>query len=127
MPKMDLRPHEVEQRLREIEERVSKATAPPWSDDKGILWIPSFCGMLEAGVGVPRGADATFCAHAREDVPWLLSLLREREEENRRLREALGWLVHLNRGVSRGGGAPSMVEWEDAWQNAEWLVRGEQP
>ncbi|MBY6277263.1 hypothetical protein [Symbiobacterium thermophilum] len=49
------------------------------------------------------------------------------EEENRRLRKVLDWLVHLNRGVSRGGGAPSMVEWEDAWQNAEWLVRGEQP
>lgn len=110
----------VEQRLREIEERVSKATPGPWyahnpDDDysANVFLVaitpeepnPWWDGPSESQKVVaitltqfPRLAsvadgrweeNAGFIAHAREDVPWLLSLLREREEENRRLRALL--------------------------------------
>lgn len=201
--------NEVEQRLREIEERVSKATPGPWRAVCEATAEETACGRdvysLTGPEWVEEGDysffgedDAQFIAHARDDVPWLLSLLREREEEvralrhllneiecgtddireglrgcgdhscivkkplgmatnggcrcvtnntfevrvllgralrkaarleeeNRRLREALGWLVHLNHGVSKDGGQPTMTEWEDAWEHAEQLLRGEQP
>lgn len=32
---------------------------------------------------------------------------------------ALEWLVHLHHGVSKGGGAPTPSEWDDAYANAE--------
>jgi|GEM_PF-1330345 len=120
---------EQEQRLREIEERVIKATPGPWyahnlDDDMSMNVFlvattpeepdPWWDGEEEAKKVVaitllqsPRVADvadgrweenAGFIAHAREDVPWLLSLIREREEENRRLRERLD---RLEGGIQR--------------------------
>lgn len=112
--------NEVEQRIREIEERASRATPGPWyahnpDDDMSMNVFlvattpeepdPWWDGEEEAKKVVaitllqsPRVADvadgrweenAGFIAHAREDVPWLLSLLREREEEVRALRHLL--------------------------------------
>lgn len=92
--------NEVEQRLREIEERVSKATPGPWRAVCEATAEETACGRdvysLTGPEWVEEGDysffgehDAQFIAHARDDVPWLLSLLREREEEIRRLRTLL--------------------------------------
>jgi len=144
---------EVEQRLREIEERASRATPGPWyahnpDDDMSMNVFlvattpeepdPWWDGEEEAKKVVaitllqsPRVADvadgrweenAGFIAHAREDVPWLLSLLREREEENRRLREALAAI--------RDYAAPRSdlsVYVEIMYEMASDAIRGEQP
>lgn len=89
---------DTEQRLREIEERASRATPGPW-EAYGVGGIHMDGTSDGYSLRTARGrrlhspymtqADADFAAHAREDVPWLLSLLREREEENRRLRQII--------------------------------------
>lgn len=121
-------PDQVEQRLRKIEERVSKASPGPWymhnPDDDYCANVylvattpeepdPWWDGEEEAGkvvaitlLSCPKRVacvaderweeNAEFIAHAREDVPWLLTILREREEENRRLRERV---EHLEDGI----------------------------
>ena len=118
--------NEVERRLREIEEQLMKAKPPydliPCDDpycDRAFIGI---AGDIDNDCGGFRREDAELMTQAPENLRFLLSLLREREEENRQLREALGWLVHLNRGVSKGGGQPTPTEWEDAWQNAERMI-----
>lgn len=74
-------------RLREIQERESKATEGPWEyavdsclrcRDEGkegeydILQVPSgYHAMLD------RKEDADFIAHSRSDIPWLLKLAAE--------------------------------------------------
>ena len=93
---------DVEQRLREIEERASKASEGPWSAKWGyvgarrtlFLSRPDYDGVLfglsdSEAENVQHRADTEFAAEARQDIPWLLSLLREREEEIRRLRTLL--------------------------------------
>lgn len=108
-------PDQVEQRLREIEERVSKATPGPYNP----IWEMCDCGGdypcghpdYVWGLALPEprawtkgehGYDFNYSeicefppetvlmmAHSRDDIPFLLALLREREEENHRLRERL--------------------------------------
>jgi hypothetical protein len=71
--------------LREIEERCEKATPKPWhisvNADSGQRTIDVFYqgGMgavvLKAGVW-EKDEDLRFIAHARSDIPYLLSLLK---------------------------------------------------
>lgn len=95
---------EVEQRLREIEERVSKASPPPWfyHPMRGAVYskgTPILAVVEDVNSAfTTEFADLIFVENAREDIPWLLSLLREREEENRRLRERLD---RLEGGIQR--------------------------
>lgn len=84
-------------RLDEIAEREKRATPGEWfSSDDAIEWSPkqmnSFVDRGAAiepdivvggaqdeqggAVGVIRNEDATFIAHARQDIPWLLSNIR---------------------------------------------------
>ncbi|WP_374711519.1 hypothetical protein [Symbiobacterium terraclitae] len=103
----------VEQRLREIQERVSKASEGPW-----YVQSPRVASVADGR----WEENAEFIAHAREDVPWLLSLLREREEEIRQLRARL---IFVHRGY-----------WPYAWNSVpeeirqeclDAALRGEQP
>lgn len=85
-------------RLQEIRERESKATAGPWVTDD----------VARVGVGEPYGPflatckpsvhdwpvrqqeqdDAEFIAHAREDVPWLLSEMERLETARQEAQES---------------------------------------
>lgn len=97
-------PNEVEQRLKAIEEQLSKAK-PPYD------LIPCDCGDPDCnrafiGVGADdtnlcggfRREDAELMTQAPENLRFLLSLLREREEANRRLRERI---AHLENGIRK--------------------------
>jgi hypothetical protein len=83
----------MEQRIAEIRARVEKATPGPWEP------VPDGCAActetewdvdpLEIGCHgmFAHFIDADFIAHAREDIPYLLSLLAERDAEIARLRQ----------------------------------------
>jgi hypothetical protein len=63
--------------LAEIEARAKAATEGPWRDFDGLLWLPAAQREgYETTYGNPKGADATFCAHARQDIPALTAALR---------------------------------------------------
>ena len=83
---------DIKQRLAEIRARVEKATPGPWRPERepppckgvwvddlpdGSVPVESTGTAFALGVAVaasPRNEDATFIAHAREDVPMLLPL-----------------------------------------------------
>jgi hypothetical protein len=104
---------ETTERLKEIEERAKNATEGPWSEDQedrgkivsGLMPDPEHVGgtiydwciaevagpfcvrpTTELFDGTPNIA---FIAHAREDVPWLLSLLQASQERERKMRRLL--------------------------------------
>lgn len=98
------------ERIKEIEDRAAKATHGAWflHDFTGpeINNIPSSrdvtvsCDhpatitVAEMGRGLTgtleeARANASFIAHSRADIPWLLSTLRAVEADNARLRAAL--------------------------------------
>lgn len=100
---------DTDQRLREIEERLAKATDGPWencrgfvrstargstlqSEDKSVtittstLWVAE-CRDGEAFYNPDGNAD--FIAASRQDVPYLLSRLRASEQRVERMRRAL--------------------------------------
>jgi hypothetical protein len=95
----EMRAAERERFLRAIEERACKASPGPWyyHSVRHPIWgaiynaeKPILAAMEHANPNYASNtADLEFAAWARTDIPFLLSLLREREEENRRLREAL--------------------------------------
>lgn len=92
--------HTTETRLREIAERENKATKGPWKDH-GVPH-PAAVRILKEAAGVssdscliysqPRDygclpetfnrqlSDAEFIAHSRQDVPWLLALIKKQRE-----------------------------------------------
>lgn len=101
-------------RLREIQERVEKATEGPWhaacwphdtveqlvdetavalrksdSTDLFGVWVdreqPLFTAVT--GNGPTSRENAAFIAHAREDIPYLLDQLQQATQEIARLRE----------------------------------------
>lgn len=93
------------ERLAEIAQRAEKATEGPWiafiksqvvavgvplleqhACDKIVHWT----GFDASGVPIQeQQRNAKFIAHAREDVPWLLSELEAADAENARLRSLL--------------------------------------
>lgn len=75
---------EIRQRLAEVEAREQAATEGPWATDGAEIY------QGEAGAGFPwvgetldpdnpeqSNANASFAAHARADVPWLVDLLKQ--------------------------------------------------
>lgn len=78
-----------EERLREIAARAAAATPGPWesqgdghapSNGKTMAWVmveDTFVDVADMHNGPRAYADAKFIAAAREDVPWLLSVLAE--------------------------------------------------
>lgn len=84
----------VNKRVREIRERVEKATLGPWQfapnvnvgglvrSDTGAMAIAAFREDHAEMV-----ANAEFIAHAREDIPYLLDRIEKLEEALRKLCE----------------------------------------
>lgn len=78
------------ERLAAIQRLTDGATKPPWR------WMPTSGDIWGGGdekTIVAKGVwphDAELMAVAREDVPWLLGLIRDRDAELTRLRSLLG-------------------------------------
>lgn len=132
-------------RLEEIEAREKAATPGRWESPytPGLRWNdPMVCGYdsrapeREApyyctGPNTPTlaqaEADSDFIAHARDDVPWLVAQVRERDAEiarlraeNARLRVAVSGLVpHVYTGLAS--------ESDRIRREAVALLRGESP
>jgi len=86
--------NEILRRLEEIEKRASKATPGPWryGESRDEQWVESslppnvphhlivydeYIGEPDQEVWKQTANDLSFIAHAREDVPWLCSLMRK--------------------------------------------------
>lgn len=85
---------EIEQRLREIEERYSNSTEGLWVARKIIL-MESYVILPNEDTGTPiakdmlNGMDCSFMAHAHQDIPFLLSALREVLADKEKFESAL--------------------------------------
>lgn len=73
----------MDDRLREIEERVAKASPGPWVvEGTGGIHMDGTRDWYAVRIGnhVIRGldgkAEADFIAHSREDIPWLIQQVR---------------------------------------------------
>jgi hypothetical protein len=67
-------------RMSAIRKRCDRATAGPWKHDLDkdtrdmpFVYTPTAPFLVDINIGTPD--DAAFIAHAREDIPWLLSEL----------------------------------------------------
>lgn len=99
----------------EIRSREQAATGGPWGDRDGLLWLPhkdGRPGRFETGEGVVRDKDATFIAHARADIPWLLAELDMHRTRWQRL-------VNGFAGAFNNGAVPH----SDA-ETIEWVLQG---
>lgn len=94
----------VAQRLAEIRERAEKATPGPWrSGIPGNFCVYAPDGMAERsgplalmrGTREDQASNRAFIAHARADIPYLLTQLAERE---RMLAEADAVIWELSNG-----------------------------
>lgn len=70
------------ERLEQIQARADEADAAPWRTEQHdlSLWVHSADEGLEANLGYVGNRpenNAEFIANAREDVPYLLALVRE--------------------------------------------------
>ncbi len=83
----------TEERLKEIEERASKATKGPWfkevDGDQPWFWVTGTDKSADAIASYTEPADAEFIVHARTDVPELIAYVRKLQEKNAKLREML--------------------------------------
>lgn len=81
-------------RLAEIEAREQAATPGPWESGLVGVWVEGgeYLIRLEGGASATVNltpATRFFIAHARDDVPWLVAQVRERDAEIARLRALL--------------------------------------
>lgn len=82
--------NDVETRLREIAEREKKATNGPWEAERNRDWdewrvvnnSDDGCRPIISCTEQPgrEETDALFIAHSRQDVPWLLALIKKQRE-----------------------------------------------
>lgn len=96
-----------EQRLNEIRHRAEKATSGPWflmldgfsnkppancptvyATDEELRYIACFRDVSISGAATPNVANATFTAHARDDIPYLLDRVAVLERLVREYQEA---------------------------------------
>lgn len=128
--------NEVERRLREIEEQVRKAKPPydliPCGDpycDRAFIGI---AGDIDNDCGGFRREDAELMTQAPENLKFLLSLLREREEEIRRLRTLLE-RARIGAWHEACGGREDpdptwhCCDWRELAEEIDAALRGEQP
>jgi hypothetical protein len=89
-------------RLQEIRERAEKATPGPWKAEFGGVYPPESAARLESDLAgmaflwpLPGGneEDAEFIAASRADVPYLLQLVTEQQNEIAWLRT---WIFRLH-------------------------------
>jgi len=76
-----------QQRIEEIAARTKTATAGPWQYDGDSCIRAHVIGIVHDER--MRFCDGRFIAHAREDIPWLLDQLDQRDAEIKRLKESL--------------------------------------
>ena len=96
-------------RIAEIQQRCEAATPSPWEVEKYYHDEPYEQFIKSAAVvstyedgskgtitrnnwSNPVVADLEFIAHAREDIPYLLAQLAERDKEIERLQESQRWI-----------------------------------
>lgn len=82
------------ERIAAIEDREKAATLGPWAVSNGDCcicheYLSTRITSLEAGRCVLRDGDAEFIAHAREDIPFLLAELHQREIQFEMMRDQL--------------------------------------
>jgi hypothetical protein len=75
----------VEERLKKIRQRVEKASAGPWVSLRGeeSKIVGPSGSRFSASVEFGSCYDEEFIAHARQDIPYLLNLLKEKEGPSR--------------------------------------------
>ena len=87
--------------LTEIEERAKKATEGPWEwsdrevESNGYVYIPQGSTLGDTLIQLGDNyegyqSDCDFIAHSREDIPYLLSLLRSAEEALQDIGNSIG-------------------------------------
>lgn len=92
------------ERLREIEQRCEKATPGCWLAIPDNTYVGVHVGIRHESTGlvspIPRKdnayADADFIANAREDIPYLLGVIKEQAEDNELLRDLVKELREPN-------------------------------
>ena len=75
-----------EQRLAEITTRAEATTEGPWDAEELEFILCRGTKVIFAKYGRELQLDAEFIAHSREDIPYLLSLISDRDAEIKRLR-----------------------------------------
>ena len=83
--------------LDQIQARADKATAGPWEVDRNHPFSSDIVGIYSSGAkkyvvmvdedDPTTDAEANFIAHAREDIPALLAMVREQRAVIERVRE----------------------------------------
>ena len=81
-----------DQRIDEIRERCEAATPGPW-DDKLTAVYKDETAIRICGEFYNFDADAFFVAQARQDIPYLLEQLAERDKELKRLQKEVAALA----------------------------------
>ncbi|KOU50535.1 hypothetical protein ADK55_18475 [Streptomyces sp. WM4235] len=83
---------DADTRLAEIAAREQAASQGPWtveSDHPSLTrWVVSEGGTLSANLGYlgnNNQDDARFIAAARDDIPWLLNVIKQLKAENQQL------------------------------------------
>jgi hypothetical protein len=109
--------------MNEIEQRAAAATAGPWDiDNDGQLrsGIKLVAGpdpvirdgdLWSDGIRYPNNKDAEFIAHARTDIPFLLSEVHRLTEENEKYRATFDKAQRA--GYKEGSLLPDLVEQMD--------------
>ncbi len=72
-----------------MQERADSATEGPWEVDKnnpGIVLMLS----VDSAAGFIIGRSANFVAHARQDIPTLIELVKQQAEALERIKEMAG-------------------------------------
>lgn len=123
----------TEQRLAEIEARAKAATEGPWIESE--MQVAAVTRGVIAVIPTPRVGgvfdcqqNKAFIAHAREDIPYLLTTLRAAEAREARLREALTERIdyHDHHGsMAEGADMPESAAHHDAIRKELETIRAE--
>jgi len=114
-------------RLEEIEGRANAATPGPWKfNDNGVVTADAVgkivCCFVMDFARIPDGEDWQFLEHARTDIPFLTTALRDALGREKALREVLEAIKRFgelaNVSTEQGHVAPSGKKpgSKDVWQ-----------
>jgi hypothetical protein len=97
------------ERIEAIRERAEKATPPSWALAENSLQPIVTSGAWPFGKDIctcKDGNDADFIAHARDDIPFLLSTIAALESENAELKVKMREIYEDENDHAPGGGPP---------------------
>ncbi|MED3650001.1 hypothetical protein [Heyndrickxia sporothermodurans] len=103
------------EQLEAIRKRAEAATEGPWEldeDDFG-LWNRNGRNYIGSIGKSMADSDAEFIAHAREDVPALLSLVAQQRAEVERLRNEISFIANVD--MSRAYDADHVIVSVKGW------------